>query len=341
MTRRAVAAILVATVVAAAAACSTTDRPTPTGQPTPAGLSSASAAQPSPGSVAPSPVAPTRSAGPAQFVAPVGTAPTRDFAVGVRHLKLRRGAARPLPTTVWYPAAGAAGRGPSAGAAPADGRFPVVLFSHGLTSEPSAYADMLTRWTRAGFVVAAPAYPHTAHGVADFDAVDVLNQPADASYVLTQVLKLNAESGDPLRGRLDPERVAAAGHSAGGITTVGLFTSSRDERLTAGVVLAGRQLAPKPFTGRPAALLFVHGKLDRTVGYPDGLRTFQAVPWSRAMLTVTRGGHLTSDRDFEAVVDTSTDFLRWSLYGDPAARSRITGDATQGGVATLTDQLRR
>jgi poly(3-hydroxybutyrate) depolymerase len=215
----------------------------------------------------------------------------------------------------------------------------VVLFSHGLTASPTDYSAMLTGWARAGFVVAAPAYPFTSHGVPAFNPLDVVNQPADASQVLTRVLALNRRPGDPLQGRIDPDRVAAAGHSAGGITTVGLFTGARDDRLDAGIVLAGRQLMAVPFRGAPAAMLFVHGRKDRTVGYAEGLAAFKAVPWSRAMLSVTRGGHLTRDRDFAVVVTTSTDFLRWSLYGDPAAKARIPAGATRGNVATLIDEL--
>jgi dienelactone hydrolase len=240
-------------------------------------------------------------------------------------VKFSRGKTRPLPTTIWYPVA--------------PGPFPLVLFSHGLTSEPNAYASILTAWARAGFVVAAPAYPHTAYGVPDLDALDIVNQPADASYVIGRVLGLAMTDGDPLTGRIDASRIAAAGHSAGGITTIGMVTGNRDDRLSAGIVLSGERVLSVPFQGSAAAMLFVHGKLDRTVPYANGFKAFQAVPWSRAMMSVTKGGHLAITKEFEPVIATTTDFLRWSLYGDAAAKSRLRGDATKGGLATWTDQL--
>jgi fermentation-respiration switch protein FrsA (DUF1100 family) len=86
-------------------------------------------------------------------------------------------------------------------------------------------------------------------------------------------------------------------------------------------------------------MLFVHGKLDTTVAYARGLAAFNAVPWSRAMLTITKGGHVAITKDFEPVIATTTDFLRWSLYGDAPAKDRLRADATAGGDATLTDQL--
>jgi dienelactone hydrolase len=291
------------------------------------GACSADRPAPTAGSATP---APAPSAGPvpsATSTAPAASkAPSREFPVEKRQIDFARGADRPLPTTVWYPADG-------------DGPFPLVLFSHGLTSEPSAYASVLRPWARAGFVVAAPAYPHTSYRVREFDAVDVINQPADASEVITRMLALNRTAGDPLAGRIDPDRIAAAGHSAGGITTIGMFSGNRDDRLDAGIVLAGRRVLPVPFTGDPAPMLFVHGKLDRTVRYAEGLSAFDAVPWPKAMMAVTKGGHVAITKDFEPVIATTTDFLRYALYGDGRARDRLKPDATQGKRATLIDQL--
>lgn len=267
------------------------------------------------------PPTPPRSTGPEARRAPAGS-----LRIGTRELALSRGPTRPLPTTVWYPTEGA-------------GPYPLIVFSHGLTSEPSAYASLLRAWARAGFVVAAPAFPHTSRGVRDFNALDVINQPADASEVVTRMLAVNGRAGDPLRGRIDTTRVAAAGHSAGGITTLGMFSGARDTRLSAGIVLSGRQVLRVPFTGPAAPMFFVHGKLDTTVAYADGLAAFDAVPWPKAMLTVTRGGHVAITKDVKPVITTTTDFLRYALYGDERARGRLTSDATEGGRATLADHL--
>lgn len=262
-------------------------------------------ALPSAPSAAPTTPAPTTPA------PPTGTAPSQEFTVKERTLRLSRGKDRPLPTTIWSPATG-------------DGPFPVIVFSHGLTSEPRAYAQILARWAGAGFVVAAPAFPHTSYGVADFDVLDLVNQPADASYVLSQVLALGRKAGDPLEDRLDPAMVAAAGHSGGGITTIGMLSVDRDDRLRAAVVLSGRQVLPAPFAGPELPVLFVHGKLDKTVRYADGLAAYRAVPWPKAMLALPRGGHLpTTGDDLAQVGDATTDFWRWSLYGDAKARNRL------------------
>jgi fermentation-respiration switch protein FrsA (DUF1100 family) len=262
---------------------------------------------------------------------PGGRAPSRTFDVDTRQLRLSRGADRPLPTTIWYP--------------DGQGRFPVILFSHGLTGRPADYAPLLEHWASAGFVVVAPAYPHTSRGAQRFEALDVINQPADASYVLTEVLELDRRAGDALRGRLATDHLAAAGHSAGGITTVGLFTVARDERLDAGVVLAGSGLGVGlGFTGPPAPLLFVHGQRDQVVSYASGKAAYDGVPWPKALLTLPDGDHGQSllragNRAYDVVAATTLDFWRWSLYGDADAKRRLPGDAESGGLGVLDDRL--
>ncbi len=296
--RPVILALVASTVTAALAACSADPAPTTAEPP-----------------AASAPAAPSASAG---APAPAGIAPQETFAVTTRTLSLRRGADRPLPTTVWLPQG--------------DGPFPLILFSHGLGGKPRDYRSLLTIWAQAGFAVAAPTYPHTSAGAKDLDVADVLNQPADASYVITEVL---GELGDVV----DQDRIAAAGHSAGGVTTIGLFSSARDKRLRAGVVLAGRRVLNETFTGSEAPLLFVHGRQDPTVTYADGKRAYDAVTWPKAFLSVTDGGHIVTGRALDVVAETSTDFWRWSLYGDETAKQRLKADATTGDVATLADEL--
>ena len=276
---------------------------------------------------APTAAAPTTAAPTAVAPARAGAAPTRTYEVAERTLDVVRGG-RELEVTIWYPRAAR--------------RFPLVLFSHGLGGLPSDYADLLTRWAAVGFVVAAPAYPGTSGNAVERDPLDVLNQPADASYVIDRVLALDKRAGDPLRGRLATDRIAAAGHSAGGITTVGLFTRGRDDRLDAGIVLAGSSLGMgTSFTGAAAPQLFVHGERDDVVSYAAGKAAYDAVPWPKALLSLPEGDHLlrAGDSSWGVVADTTVEFLRWTLYGDPAARGRIPRDAARGRVAVLDDRL--
>ncbi|HEX5540336.1 MAG TPA: chlorophyllase [Micromonospora sp.] len=328
MSRRRTAPLLIAALLAVTiAGCSTSSRP-PAAEP---GATTTRGPSPTP------PASTTPGV-------PPGVAPSEPFAVGVRELILNRGGDRPLPVTVWYPAAGRAGGEPQRTAPAAEGEFPVVVFSHGLAGLPADYAPLLIRWAAAGLVIAAPTYPHTSRG-ASYDVLDVINQPADAAYVLTEVLALDGAAGDPLQSRLATDRIAAAGHSAGGITTIGLFTLERDERINAGIVLSGSALGVgTAFHGPAAPFLFVHGEQDDVVPYTMGRAAYEQVPWPKGMLSLPDGDHGQSvlrdgDPVFTVVADTTVDFLRWSIYGDAEARHRLAAHAARGVLATFDDQL--
>ncbi len=270
---------------------------------------------------------------------PPGNAPSETYPVGIRQLDLGRGD-RPLRTVVWYPAAGIVG---GVGTQPvAAGVFPLVLFSHGLTSSPEAYQSIARRFAAAGFIVAAPAYPYTSSAASAYNPADVINQPADGSFVITAVLALNTTPGDPLAGHLDPARVGAAGHSGGAFTTLGMLAGARDYRLRSAIVLAGGSLGGS-FNGPAASLLFVHGDQDPVVTYPSARAVYAQLPWPKAFLTVVNGDHgsylYAATPAASAVVSTMLDFLRWTLYADPAALARIPGEATLAGATTFESTL--
>ncbi|GGM28639.1 MULTISPECIES: alpha/beta hydrolase family protein [Micromonospora] len=259
---------------------------------------------------------------------PAGHSPERTYTVGVRTLTLDPTSDRPLPVTIWYP------RG-SAGVA--TGRFPVVLYSHGLHSLPELHAELTSRWAAAGFVVAAPAYPHTNRFATRFNRADVRHQPADAWRVIRHLGQLNTRRGDPLAGHLDVTRVGAAGHSAGGYTTAGMFTAGHPARLRSGIVIAGGA-RPGSLTGPARPMLFVHGTADPIVTEAVGRAAHHRVRGPSAFLSLLGQGHgeyLNPGRPgFAQVLATTTDFLRWTLYGDQSARTRLPTDARLPGVTT-------
>jgi len=212
------------------------------------------------------------------------------------------------------------------GARPADGRFPLVVFSHGLSGSPEWCAAALAAWASAGFVVAAPTFPYTSEFALDFRRRDIVHQADDVRYVLDRVRRLDSAPGDPLRGRIDGTRVAAVGHSAGGYTTTGLFTAGHDPRLRAGVVMAG-WAAPDAFAGPPATMLFVQGVADPVVPVAVSRAAFERVPWPKSYLLMRRISHADylrpNQRGYAQVTATVTAFLRWTLTGDEPARMSL------------------
>jgi predicted dienelactone hydrolase len=210
-------------------------------------------------------------------------APTR---VVTRVVQLARGKARPLPTTIWS-LGGLAGK------------HPVVLFSHGLGGLPAHFAPLATTWAQAGFIVVAPAYPHTNARVR-VDRGDIPNQPADAAYVLHAIERRDQ--------RLDATRVAVVGFSAGGTTTLGMLTPGHDPGIRAAITVSGRR-PPSAFGGPEVPVLFVHGDRDPTVPLTAGKMAYGALPWTKTWVTVPGGRH--------------GEFLRPGRPGYPMVSARI------------------
>jgi acetyl esterase/lipase len=255
---------------------------------------------------------------PVSAAQPGEATPAEMYPVGLRILRLQRGKHRPLPTMVFYPAMSilAVGLGPTTGLPPALGRFPLVLYSHGLSGSPQRVARTLVGWAAAGFVVAAPSYPYTNEHTRDYRRWDIVHQPDDARFVLRSLLRLD----DPLRASIDSDNIAAVGHSAGGYTTTGLFVAGHDPRLKAGVVLSGWR-APGAFAGPPARMLFLQGTADPVVPMAKSRAAYARVPWTKRYLILHGVSHANylrpGERGYRMMNDVVLDFLRANLKREP------------------------
>ncbi len=249
---------------------------------------------------------------------------------------------RALATTILYPAQGDAGNATSAPTsnAPADtanGPYPLIAFAHGLGASPELYLSLLGAWARAGFVVAAPAFPLTNDKTPGGPlAGDVVHQPGDISFVISSLLRASAAKTGPLAGLVDPEAVGAAGHSNGAITTLGLVanTCCHDDRVKAAIVMAGTaQNFPDgeyDFAAAPA-LMIVHGTDDSLVPYDEGIASFNRARGPKALLTIDKGEHGAAAAlvaaSSQPVIRTTIDFLNAYVRGDRAAAASLADDA--------------
>ena len=131
-----------------------------------------------------------------------------------------------MVTTIFYPARGAVGPDPVADA-PADrsdGPYPLVVFADGLGGSPAAYQGLLAEWAAAGYVVVVPRSRRRTSRSRRVGSIPVTlrNQPADVTAVLTGTLEAADRDDGPLAGMVAPDDVGVAGHSLGGITTLGV-----------------------------------------------------------------------------------------------------------------------
>lgn len=146
---------------------------------------------------------------------------------------------------------------------------------------------------------------------------------------------------DLLPAVADPGRVAALGHSDGGLTVSAWAygDSFRDPRVACAVVMTGGiGLFPGTFFGAPAPpLLAVHGTADETNPVSASTNLFSSVPAGtpRYLLTVDGGSHLGPymfDTASPDVARAIVDFLAAGCLADPAARDRLAADATKPGL---------
>lgn len=182
---------------------------------------------------------------------------------------------RALTTMVWLPQA--------------PGRRPLVVFAHGFDVGPGTYASLLQAWAAHGYVVAAPEFPLTDPAVAGdhLDESDIDRQPADVRFVVDQLV-----SG-PLAGRIDPARVAVAGHSDGGETVVGAGETPTPpgEPAYRAVVAMSAQVVPGT-SGPYPPMLITQGDSD-TINPPSlAYQLYDSAGPPKYLLTLRGAGHL-------------------------------------------------
>jgi predicted dienelactone hydrolase len=217
-------------------------------------------------------------------------APSGPLAVGVADgLTLHDDARRKdLPYKVHFPTA--------------DGRYPLIVFSHGFGGSKDAFSTVGQHWASHGYVVIHPSHadgPGRRDGDRDAGGatparlrtgwlVGQLNDPdriadrvADIALVLDSLPEI-AEATPALVGRIDAERIGVGGHSFGAYTAmlIGGVTvdlggererSFRDERVRCILPISaqgtGQQgLTDRSWAGLRIPMMTITGTRDRGVG---------------------------------------------------------------------------
>ncbi len=233
---------------------------------------------------------------------------------------------RTLETTIVYPQV--------------EGPFPLIVLAHGQTGHPSKFSELMTAWASAGYVVAAPLFPLTSNQSTVETVGDFVNQPADMSFVIDQVLARSEDDG-PLEGRVDGEHIGATGLSLGGATVygIGFDECCRDERIDAVLVMAGLLLPfDEAFEWPPVPLFIIHGNGDSR-----GREPYMMASPPKYLMTIQRPIHSTPFQDDPddadaLVVTTTIDFWHGYLYEADDGLEALATDANVPGIATLEQE---
>jgi predicted dienelactone hydrolase len=173
---------------------------------------------------------------------------------------------------------------------------PLVIYSHGFMSfrEEGLYLSQFL--ASHGYTVVAVDYPLTGYHAPDGPLLtDVVNQPGDISATLDYVLARNADPSDVLYQRIDPDQIAVAGVSLGGLTSLlaGFHVSLLDARIDAVVSIAspGSLFTGEFFARTDLPLLLVYGSEDAIVPYADNALWLQQLYPNADLVTLKGASH--------------------------------------------------
>jgi predicted dienelactone hydrolase len=249
------------------------------------------------------------------------------FPVGITTLELKGG----VKVEVWYPAAhGSVGKDSydlrklippgiqklltadtpavfsfdaARDAALADGKFPLVLFSHGYTGIRQQSTFLTAHLASWGMVVAAPDHWsrdmfHTLNGVLGVKTENANDSADDLRQTRELMTAQNGDAKSRFNGHVDLDRIGLVGHSAGGGTVLSV---AADEGIDGYVSMASGLLRNRTTsTTAPATApklpdipsFFLAGSLDHiadpaTVTKP----AFEAAPPPSLLWIIEGAGH--------------------------------------------------
>ncbi|MEO0359990.1 MAG: alpha/beta fold hydrolase [Pseudomonadota bacterium] len=250
---------------------------------------------------------------------------------------------RKLTVEIWYPAAADAAGETSfpafirdgktevtlhgramRDAAAAEGRWPLVVVSHGYPGNRYLMSHLAENLASKGYVVASIDHRDSTYRDRAAFGSTLVNRPLDQNFVLDQM----AEGAGFLAGRVDAENAALIGYSmggygaviaaGGGVTEASVAYDWGAPHGTLGVHLSGSEThealpdprfktavafapwgmnfgfwSPESLKGVKIPMLFVTGSIDDVSGYEPGVRTIWKASTNvrRALLTFENANH--------------------------------------------------
>lgn len=191
---------------------------------------------------------------------------------------------RSLASTVWYPVDSELGP------------FPLIVYSHGYSSNKDGGAYLAEQLTSLGYVVISANYPLTHYLAPGGPNVkDVVNQPADVSFLIDSLLAQNNTPGHVLHGQVDASRIGVMGLSLGGLTSelVAFHPTMADPRVAAALSIAGptAMFTETFFTHFQVPFMMLAGGIDALVPHASNAAPIlDKVPGSQ-LVTIADGSH--------------------------------------------------
>jgi dienelactone hydrolase len=226
----------------------------------------------------------------------------------------------------------------------AQGQFPIAVFSHGYGGFNVQSTFLMSHLASWGCVVVAPE--HTTR-----DLAAVLNQiitkqtlptangqdVRDLTSAIASLSAWNTTSSSPFYNHLDMTRIAAIGHSEGGIAAQQLAATQPNVRAYVGLAGAVDPSAPDGVsTAVPkTASLLMSGTLDKVVPTSSVIRAYDSFHSPKRFIALSNAGHLVfSNACSLASVVNLSELAHQFHVSIPASFLAITSDGCQVKAAT-------
>lgn len=204
-----------------------------------------------------------------------------------------------------------------------NGRFPLVLFSHGYSGHRRQTTHLCCHLASHGYLVASPdhigntimeiANPNirrSAEEMLKMARQSAIDRPKDISFIIDSIL--SGKTWVP-QNSVDADKIGISGHSFGGWTTV--LTTSLDERIKAALPLApagndergeeqdeGRPLdAIRKFWDRKVGVLYLTGEKDNLVSLEGVIDLYNRTPHPKRMVVLKNADHFHFNDNIELI----------------------------------------
>lgn len=191
---------------------------------------------------------------------------------------------RTFKGSVWHPADNS------------EGPYPLIVYSHGFSSYHTGGRYIARQLASLGYVVVAVDYPLTNINAPGGPYVkDVLNQPADVSFLIDTLIAQGNSAGHALEDMVDPSRIGVTGISLGGMTStlVAFHPTMRDPRIRAALSIAGptSTFTATFFTFADVPFLMLAGDIDAMVPYASNAAPVPEIVPGAQLVTLDAASH--------------------------------------------------
>lgn len=187
-------------------------------------------------------------------------------------------------------------------------RYPVVVWANGTGCATETYDGLLKRIAEGGYIVVADSSVMTADGKAQIDSID---------YITSQ----NKDADSVFYGKVDSEKIGAAGHSQGGRSSVN--AAQADSRIKCIASIAGAS-SRQEAEGLKTPALYLTGTADMVVASSQWCKPSYDVTAGRAVYASLKGGvHTTCMTNPDKISGYVVSWFDAYLKNDAAAKEKF------------------